>query len=180
MEHGPFVKRGLKQSPFERIGLWRSAPPAHARNSSNVAALATASVGTAAVGALAFGAVAVGALAIRRLFVARARVRSIVIDELIVNKLTVRDAGARAFEPVGQGAVASGEEAVANPASSRGNGAALHPVTEQLSPGDEAASGTPGTGEQTCPVCGGSGLIDSQRCENCAGSGKVTQGIGGG
>ena len=35
-----------------------------------------------------------------------------------------------------------------------------------LNPGDEAAPGTPGTGEAVCPDCGGSG--------------KIVRGIGGG
>jgi DnaJ-class molecular chaperone len=48
-------------------------------------------------------------------------------------------------------------------------------------PGDEAPPGTPGTGEQVCSRCGGSGVRDGgARCEACQGSGKVTVGIGGG
>lgn len=51
----------------------------------------------------------------------------------------------------------------------------------QLNPGDEAAPGTPGSGENLCPVCSGKGKIDDGRkCENCGGSGKVIEGIGGG
>src|SRR5581483_5847714 len=36
-------------------------------------------------------------------------------------------------------------------------------------PGDEAARGTPGTGEDICPQCHGSGRIDGGRCPNCGG-----------
>ena len=50
----------------------------------------------------------------------------------------------------------------------------------RLSPGDEAAPGTPGTGEAVCPECGGSGRLHGERCPNCQGSGKIVRGIGGG
>ena len=46
-------------------------------------------------------------------------------------------------------------------------------------PGDEAAPGTPGTGEDICPECNGSGRKSRKRCESCAGTGKVIRGIGG-
>ena len=49
----------------------------------------------------------------------------------------------------------------------------------QLNPGDEAAPGTPGTGEDVCPVCHGNGKIDGRACSNCGGSGRVIKGIGG-
>lgn len=53
--------------------------------------------------------------------------------------------------------------------------------TAPLNPGDEAAPGTPGTGEDTCPVCHGSGkLEDDKPCANCGGSGVIVEGIGGG
>lgn len=48
-----------------------------------------------------------------------------------------------------------------------------------LKPGDQAAPGTPGTGEALCPVCGGKGNIDGKPCAECAGTGVVIQGIGG-
>jgi DnaJ-class molecular chaperone len=48
-----------------------------------------------------------------------------------------------------------------------------------MKPGDEAPAGTPGTGENVCPVCHGSGRIGQQRCASCAGTGTVTTGIGG-
>jgi hypothetical protein len=46
-------------------------------------------------------------------------------------------------------------------------------------PGDEAPPGTPGTGEDICPVCNGKGKKDGKACENCAGTGKIIRGIGG-
>ena len=46
-------------------------------------------------------------------------------------------------------------------------------------PGDDARPGTPGTGQNVCPECGGSGRRDGSVCQNCAGSGRVTEGIGG-
>ncbi|UGQ49013.1 hypothetical protein [Massilia endophytica] len=50
-----------------------------------------------------------------------------------------------------------------------------------LSPGDEAAPGTPGSGDDTCPVCNGSGKTpDGKDCSYCGGTGIITEGIGGG
>jgi hypothetical protein len=49
----------------------------------------------------------------------------------------------------------------------------------EMSPGDDAPEGTPGTGENVCPQCGGSGSVDGKACPNCEGTGKVTVGIGG-
>jgi hypothetical protein len=51
--------------------------------------------------------------------------------------------------------------------------------TPPMKPGDEAPAGTPGTGENICPVCHGNGRIGGSACANCAGTGKVTTGIGG-
>ncbi|MCQ4277776.1 hypothetical protein NA643_01630 [Pseudomonas stutzeri] len=45
--------------------------------------------------------------------------------------------------------------------------------------GDEAPPGTPGTGENICPVCNGSGRTEAGECKNCGGTGKVIEGIGG-
>jgi hypothetical protein len=50
---------------------------------------------------------------------------------------------------------------------------------EPLSPGDEAAPGTPGTGENICPHCNGRGEHDGTPCPVCDGTGKVIEGIGG-
>lgn len=49
-----------------------------------------------------------------------------------------------------------------------------------LNPGDEAAPGTPGAGEDICPRCRGSGRIAVGPCPNCGGSGRIVEGIGGG
>lgn len=50
---------------------------------------------------------------------------------------------------------------------------------QQVNPGDDAAPGTPGTGENVCPACKGSGKLGSSPCQSCGGSGKVTEGVGG-
>jgi DnaJ-class molecular chaperone len=47
------------------------------------------------------------------------------------------------------------------------------------SPGDEAPVGTPGTGENVCPRCGGTGRLGASACPECGGTGKVNVGIGG-
>ena len=47
-------------------------------------------------------------------------------------------------------------------------------------PGDDAAPGTPGTGENVCPDCSGTGRIDQKPCPACGGTGKVMEGVGGG
>ena len=48
-----------------------------------------------------------------------------------------------------------------------------------VNPGDEAPAGTPGTGENICRECGGSGRVDGAPCLSCGGSGKVIVGVGG-
>ncbi len=50
---------------------------------------------------------------------------------------------------------------------------------EGTNPGDEAAPGTPGTGENLCRNCNGSGRIEGGSCTECGGTGKVVEGIGG-
>jgi DnaJ-class molecular chaperone len=55
-----------------------------------------------------------------------------------------------------------------------------HESASALNPGDQAAPGTPGTGENVCPHCRGIGRIDGSACANCGGTGKVIAGIGGG
>jgi DnaJ-class molecular chaperone len=52
--------------------------------------------------------------------------------------------------------------------------------TDGTAPGDEAPPGTPGTGENLCRACNGSGTQDGQTCPVCEGSGKIIEGIGGG
>ena len=49
----------------------------------------------------------------------------------------------------------------------------------RLAPGDEAPPGTPGTGEDICPECNGSGRKAGKTCPSCAGTGRITRGIGG-
>lgn len=53
------------------------------------------------------------------------------------------------------------------------------PPDAPMAPGDEAPPGTPGTGENVCPRCGGSGKVAGTTCPSCQGTGKVTVGIGG-
>jgi DnaJ-class molecular chaperone len=53
-------------------------------------------------------------------------------------------------------------------------------TSESTHPGDEAAPGTPGTGENLCPRCNGSGRIDGGECAACGGTGKVIEGLAGG
>ena len=48
-----------------------------------------------------------------------------------------------------------------------------------MAPGDEAPPGTPGTGENICRDCGGSGRQGGATCPTCQGAGVVTVGIGG-
>jgi len=57
----------------------------------------------------------------------------------------------------------------------------VHEQSPHLNPGDEAAPGTVGSGDDTCPVCSGSGkAAGGGPCPNCRGTGIVTEGIGGG
>jgi len=50
----------------------------------------------------------------------------------------------------------------------------------QMAPGDQAPTGTPGTGENVCPRCNGSGRVDGAPCPTCDATGVVIEGIGGG
>jgi DnaJ-class molecular chaperone len=49
-----------------------------------------------------------------------------------------------------------------------------------MAPGDDAPPGTPGTGEDICPDCNGTGRLKDQPCPNCAGTGRIVEGVGGG
>jgi hypothetical protein len=54
-------------------------------------------------------------------------------------------------------------------------------IQEDIEPGDEAAPGTPGAGEDICGACEGTGKLDNGKpCPMCGGSGRVMRGIGGG
>ena len=50
----------------------------------------------------------------------------------------------------------------------------------ELNPADEAVPGTPGTGDDLCPHCKGSGRLDNGACPHCGGTGIIIRGIGGG
>jgi hypothetical protein len=54
------------------------------------------------------------------------------------------------------------------------------PAAPVRRPGDEVPEGSPGSGENVCRRCGGTGQIQNSPCPDCNGSGKVTVGIGGG
>ncbi len=46
-------------------------------------------------------------------------------------------------------------------------------------PGDQAEPGTPGTGENVCRHCRGTGMMNGVPCAECGGTGKVIEEIGG-
>ena len=52
--------------------------------------------------------------------------------------------------------------------------------SRMMAPGDEAPPGTPGTGEDVCPACAGSGTIDGRDCDTCLGRGRVIRAISAG
>ncbi|MBM6595583.1 hypothetical protein [Microvirga pudoricolor] len=54
------------------------------------------------------------------------------------------------------------------------------PDEPKLNPGDEAEPGSPGSGENICSECQGSGKIGAVECPICGGTGIVITGIGGG
>jgi DnaJ-class molecular chaperone len=66
----------------------------------------------------------------------------------------------------------------ASASKQQGSGAPAPGVSER--PGDQADPGTPGTGENVCPECGGTGKVNGHPCDQCRGTGKVVTGIGGG
>ena len=51
-------------------------------------------------------------------------------------------------------------------------------ATEPMNPGDESPAGTPGTAENICPDCGGSGRRGASSCAACGGSGKIVANVG--
>ncbi|MFL6693114.1 MAG: hypothetical protein ACJ8GO_09150 [Ramlibacter sp.] len=59
------------------------------------------------------------------------------------------------------------------------SGARAAGPTPPMAPGDEAPQGTPGTGEDICRACGGTGILNGGACPECEGTGKITVGIGG-
>ena len=50
---------------------------------------------------------------------------------------------------------------------------------DEMAPGDQAPPGTPGTGENICPVCSGDGKVEGRECPHCGGTGRVIGGVGG-
>ena len=54
------------------------------------------------------------------------------------------------------------------------------PGSRMMAPGDEAPPGTPGTGDDVCADCAGSGKIDGRDCETCLGRGRVIKAISAG
>lgn len=54
------------------------------------------------------------------------------------------------------------------------------PPSAPRNPNDEATPGTPGTGEDICPACSGSGSLGDRCCPRCSGTARVIEGIGGG
>lgn len=66
------------------------------------------------------------------------------------------------------------------PGSSTAQAATPSGAAPPMAPGDEAAPGTPGTGENICRACGGTGQLGSTGpCPECCGTGRITVGIGG-
>ena len=53
------------------------------------------------------------------------------------------------------------------------------PTLPGMNPGDQTPPGTAGTGENICRKCSGKGYVNGEQCEECGGSGKVVEGIGG-
>ncbi len=64
--------------------------------------------------------------------------------------------------------------------STSGDASRVGVTQPRTNPGDEAAPGTRGTGENVCPDCKGSGRLNNAPCKTCGGTGKVIQGISGG
>ncbi len=58
-------------------------------------------------------------------------------------------------------------------------GTGMNSEQDQMAPGDQAPEGTPGTGENICPDCNGSGEVDGRTCPTCEGRGRIVEGIGG-
>ena len=69
---------------------------------------------------------------------------------------------------------------MSNDNSTSGGTGRVNATQPPVNPGDEAAPGTPGAGENVCPDCKGSGQLGNAPCQTCGGTGKVVEGIGGG
>jgi hypothetical protein len=100
----------------------------------------------------------------------------------------VKDMPQAAGTVAAMGGGADGGSGAGGGGSGAGGGQASHAPSPQqvgggegLNPGDEAAPGTVGSGDDVCPVCSGSGKnAGGGDCPNCRGTGIVTEGIGGG
>ena len=66
------------------------------------------------------------------------------------------------------------------PGEDSGSGGNTSGGSAPPAPGDDGLPNTPGTGENVCPKCSGSGKLGQESCPNCGGTGKVVEGIGGG
>ncbi len=64
--------------------------------------------------------------------------------------------------------------------STSGDASRVGATQPKVNPGDQAAPGTPGAGENVCPDCKGSGRLNNAPCKTCGGTGKVIEGISGG
>jgi len=67
-----------------------------------------------------------------------------------------------------------------NKPDKRGPARQEQPPEAMMAPGDEAPPGTPGTGDDICPTCGGSGKVKDGTCEYCLGRGRIVRGISAG
>src|SRR5207249_9306213 len=52
------------------------------------------------------------------------------------------------------------------------------PGQDPMKPGDEVPAGTPGSGENVCRRCGGTGAVDGNACPDCDGTGTVITNVG--
>ena len=69
---------------------------------------------------------------------------------------------------------------MSNDKSTSGDAGRVNANQPRVNPGDQAAPGTPGAGENVCPDCKGSGRLSNAPCKTCGGTGKVIEGISGG
>ena len=53
-------------------------------------------------------------------------------------------------------------------------------MAEERETPERVPPGSPGSGENVCRKCEGTGKVEGKSCPECGGSGKVTTGIGGG
>lgn len=103
------------------------------------------------------------------------------VDDIgLPSGLQPEDVGGEASTMAAMSAMSGGGES-----QNQGSGApspqTVRESSPEMAPGDDAAPGTIGTGDDVCPICHGSGQNASGgQCPNCRGTGKITEGIGGG